>query len=230
MANNEECLICKSPLIYLDKDEDMECQICHKVEKSKARCINGHYVCDDCHKNGIDIIFNIAFNENSKNPIQILNKMMNLDFCHMHGPEHHILVGMSLIIAYKNAGADIDFEKAVYEMYDRGNQVPGGTCGYFGACGAAISTGIFMSIITKSTPLSIEPFSMSNEMTSRALKRIAEVGGPRCCKRDSYLSILSAIDFVEEKLSISMDKENVKCSFSSKNNQCIKERCPFYLK
>lgn len=228
MNNNEECLICKSKLVYLDKDEDMECQICHKIEKSKTRCINGHYVCNDCHKKGIDIIFDVAFNETSKNSIIILNKMMNMDFCHMHGPEHHILVGMSLLIAYKNAGGYVDFEKAVFEMSDRGNQVPGGTCGYFGACGAAISTGIFMSIITQSTPLSIEPFSMSNEMTSRALKRISEIGGPRCCKRNSYLSIQEAIDFVDEKLGIKMDKTDIKCSFNNKNNQCIKHRCPFY--
>lgn len=223
-----ECLICNSYLEYLDKDEDMECNICHKIEKSKTRCVNGHYVCNDCHKKGIDAILNLAYKENSKNPIEILNKMMNMDFCHMHGPEHHILVGMSLLIAYKNAGGNVDFEKNVSEMYERGNQVPGGTCGYFGACGAAISTGIFMSIITKSTPLSIEPFSLSNDMTSRALKRIAEVGGPRCCKRDSYLSILTAIDFVDKKLGIKMEKTNVKCAFNNKNNQCIKERCPFY--
>ncbi|MFR3922746.1 MAG: hypothetical protein ACLTYN_13100 [Dysosmobacter welbionis] len=26
----EECLICKAPLEYLVRDEDMECAICHK--------------------------------------------------------------------------------------------------------------------------------------------------------------------------------------------------------
>ena len=71
-------------------------------------------------------------------------------------------------------------------------------------------------------------FSMSNEMTSRALKKISEIGGPRCCKRDSYLSIQEAIDFVDEKLGIKMEKTDIKCSFNNKNNQCIKHRCPFY--
>ncbi len=45
----EECLICKAPLEYLEKDILMECEICHKKENSKTRCINGHYVCNDCH-------------------------------------------------------------------------------------------------------------------------------------------------------------------------------------
>ena len=43
----EECLICKAPLEYLETDELMECEICHKKENSKTRCVNGHYVCNE---------------------------------------------------------------------------------------------------------------------------------------------------------------------------------------
>ena len=32
---SEECIICKAPLEYLEKDEEMECAICHKKENSK---------------------------------------------------------------------------------------------------------------------------------------------------------------------------------------------------
>ena len=31
----EECLICKAPLEYLEKDILMECEICHKKENSR---------------------------------------------------------------------------------------------------------------------------------------------------------------------------------------------------
>ena len=44
----EECLICKAPLEYLNEDVLMECAICHKKELSKTRCVNGHYVCNEC--------------------------------------------------------------------------------------------------------------------------------------------------------------------------------------
>ena len=50
----EECIICKAPLIYLEKDEMMECVLCHKKELSKTRCEQGHYVCNECHTKGID--------------------------------------------------------------------------------------------------------------------------------------------------------------------------------
>ena len=54
------------------------------------------------------------------------------------------------------------------------------------------------------------------------------IGGPRCCKRDSYMAIISAIDYVAENFNIKMEKLVIKCIHSDKNNQCIKERCPFH--
>ncbi|MBQ1632021.1 MAG: SAM-dependent methyltransferase [Clostridia bacterium] len=223
----EECLICKAPLEYLETDILMECEICHKKENSKIRCINGHYVCSECHTQGLDSIIGSCMNETSKDPVDIIEKMMSMPFCHMHGPEHHVMVGAALLTAYRNAGGEIDLKKALVEMMNRGKRVPGGACGFWGACGAGISTGMFVSIISSSTPLSVEPFALSHKMTAKSLSAIGEIGGPRCCKRDSYLSILSAIDFVVEHFDIQMDKPEIICQHASQNNQCIGKRCPF---
>lgn len=224
---NEECVICKASLEYLNEDLPMECALCHKREQSKTRCVNGHYVCNECHTRGIDSIFGLCLSEKSRDPIEIINKMMAMPFCHMHGPEHHIMVGSALLTAYKNAGGGIDLMKALSEMKSRGQQVPGGACGFWGACGAGISTGIFISVISGSTPLSGEPWGLSNRMTAKALEAIGAVGGPRCCKRDSFLSILAAIDFVKEHFGIEMEKPKIVCGHSAKNNQCLGARCPF---
>lgn len=223
----EECLICKAPLEYLEKDELMECAICHKKENSKTRCGKGHYVCNECHTNGMNIIISLCLSEESKNPVAIIEKMVAQPFCHMHGPEHHVMVGSALLTAYKNAGGEIDLEPGLVEMMNRGKSVPGGACGFWGACGAGISAGMFVSIISKSTPLAQEPWGLSNLMTSKALEEIGKVGGPRCCKRDSFLSILAAVDFVEEHFGIKMEKPKIICTHSSQNNQCIGKRCPF---
>lgn len=224
---SDECIICKAPLEYLEKDIEMECAICHKKEKSKTRCIKGHYVCNDCHTKGIDAIIGICLNTDSKDPVDIIRMMMAEPFCHLHGPEHHVMVGSALLTAYKNAGGDINLEEALMEMQSRGKSVPGGACGFWGACGAGISTGMFVSIITKASPLTQESWGLSNLMTSKALGEIGKIGGPRCCKRDSYLAILSAIDFVKEHFGIEMEKNKVVCIHSDINNQCIGSRCPF---
>ena len=224
----EECLICKAPLQYLERDEMMECVLCHKRELSKTRCVNGHYVCNECHTKGMDQIINACLQETSKNPIQIARKLMAMPFCHMHGPEHHVLVGSALLTAYHNAGGKVDLKPALIEMQNRGRSVPGGACGFWGACGAGISTGMFVSIISQSTPLAVEPFGLANRMTSRALDKIGTIGGPRCCKRDSFLSILTAVDYVRKQFGIEMETEPVVCSYSPQNSQCIGSRCPFH--
>ena len=223
----EECLICKAPLEYLNEDIEMECELCHKKEKSKTRCVNGHYVCNECHMQGIDSLVGMCMEETSRNPVIILNRMMSQPFCHMHGPEHHVMAGMALLTAYKNSGGNLDLRKALIEMNSRGRSVPGGACGFWGACGAGISTGMFISIVTGSTPLGEDNFGLSHKMTARALEAIGEIGGPRCCKRDSYLSILQAVDFVRENLGVHMEQPKILCSYSSRNNQCIGKRCPF---
>ncbi|MBQ2751491.1 MAG: SAM-dependent methyltransferase, partial [Oscillospiraceae bacterium] len=220
----EECLICKAPLEYLETGVLMECAICHKTENSKTRCVNGHYVCDECHTKGADAIISVCMDEKSKNPIDIFEKLMSMEFCHMHGPEHHIMVGAALLTAFKNSGGNIDLAKALPEMYSRGRSVPGGACGFWGACGAAVSAGIYFSIATDTTPLSETSWGWSNLMTSRALGKIGEIGGPRCCKRNGYLAITEAVKFTEEQLGIKMELGEITCSRSHLNNQCLKER------
>ncbi len=223
----EECLICKAPLIYLEMDEEMECAICHRKENSKTRCVNGHYVCNECHMAGLDTIIGLCLKSASRNPAEIIESMMALPFCHMHGPEYHVMVGTALLTAYKNAGGALELEKALVEMMNRGKSVPGGACGFWGACGAGISAGMFVSIISGSTPLAQEPFALSHKMTAKALGAIGEIGGPRCCKRDSYLSILAAIDFAAEHFGVRMEKPEIICTHAAHNNQCIGKRCPF---
>ena len=224
----DECLICGAPLEYLETEVQMECAVCHKKENSKTRCVRGHYVCNDCHTAGLDSIVGLCLNESSKNPVEILEKMMALPVCHMHGPEHHVMVGAALLTAYHNAGGALDLPKALGEMINRGKKVPGGACGFWGACGAGISTGIFVSLVTGASPLATDAWGLSNLMTSKALGAIGEIGGPRCCKRDSYLAILSAVDFAKEHFGVEMEKHEIVCSRCGENNQCIAKRCPFH--
>lgn len=104
----EECLICQAPLEYLETETLMECALCHRQEMSQTRCINGHYVCNECHTKGMDAVIGYCLNETSKNPVEILDHLMSLPFCHMHGPEHHTLVGVALLTAYRNTGGEIE--------------------------------------------------------------------------------------------------------------------------
>ncbi len=222
------CLICGEELNYLKHGIDMDCEFCHNKYNSNACCVHGHYVCDSCHgKQAIERIREICLTSNSTDPLEIAVHMMNDPYVHMHGNEHHVLVGAALLAAFYNAGGKIELTGAFEELRKRGSQVPGGVCGFWGCCGAAVSSGIFISIITGSTPLSIDEWGLANRMTSASLKAIGEVGGARCCKRDSFLAIEQAIYFCREHLGVAMKKSNIQCQFFNRNKQCIGSRCPY---
>ena len=179
-------------------------------------------------KDTYELVRQLCEGETSRDPIAVLEKLMDLPECPMHGPIHHYLVGAALLTAYRNSGGEIELVGALKELECRASCVPGAACGLWGACGASISTGQYLSIVTGSGPLAEEPWGMCIGMTAKSLTALAEVGGPRCCKRDSYLSILAAIDHTAQCLGIQMEKTQPVCSRSHRNGQCIGKRCPFY--
>lgn len=226
----ESCLICGEELEYFPTDKEMECYYCHKKFMSKAACRNGHYVCDECHSSAaIRHIYDFCLHAEGRNPVEIAVAMMRDESIHMHGPENHVLVGSALLAAYHNAGGDIDLRTALGEMAARGKKVPGGVCGFWGCCGAATSVGMFYSIVSGATPLTTDTWGASNLITASALAAIGRVGGPRCCKRNAFLAIGEAVDFVAARLGVQMDvPQHFACEFSTMNRQCIGARCPFH--
>ena len=90
---------------------------------------------------------------------------------------------------------------------------------------------MYISIMTKANPLTVKSWQQANRMTSRCLGAIAELGGPRCCKRNAFTAIKEAVRFTEEEFCIKMElPEEIKCRFSDENQQCKKKACPYYAK
>lgn len=174
-------------------------------------------------------IVDACLNEKSKNPIEIFYKIAYKDFVRIHGPEHHVLDGAAILTAFYNAGGKIDLENSLKELMQRGLQMPGATCGMWGVCGAVSSMGAALSIIDGTGPLSSDAsWGKHMEFTSKALYHLAQTGGPRCCKRDAFLSFQQAVEFINGNYEVELEKDAIKCSFYEKNEQCIKENCPFY--
>ncbi len=166
-----------------------------------------------------------------KNPIDILLQLMALPHIPIHGPQHHVLDGASLLTALYNNGYDINLEEALDEMIERGKEIPGAICGEWGICGSSASLGAALSIIHKTGPLSDNDYYKDNlHYTSLALKTIGDIGGPRCCKRNAYLSMQTMITFLNEHYHMNIENKKIECAYSEKNKQCIKSRCPFYKK
>ena len=227
------CLVCGKQLVYIESaTADLACFNCGVTSRTNAACIDGHYICDSCHSaSALDLIEKYCISTSSTDPIAQAFLLMNNPAVKMHGPEHHFLVPAVLLASYFNQKGLPTEEKAksIKEARKRAEDVKGGFCGFYGACGAAIGSGMFISVMSKATPLSRSEWRLSNRMTSESLRRLSEYDGPRCCKRCSFLSILSAVEFLAREFGVKIftNPEPV-CTFSALNKECQHQNCRFY--
>ena len=226
------CLICGKELVYTKDPAQLECFYCKQVYDSNAKCTSGHYVCDMCHSSSaVDLIENCCITSKSEDPLELALTLMRSPKVKMHGPEHHFLVPAVLLAAYYNVKRDYKEKATKIRMAKkRAEQVLGGFCGFYGDCGAAVGTGIFVSLVTNATPLSKMEWKLANLVTAQSLLTIAEHEGPRCCKRNTFLALLKAAEFVKENFGVAFKiNKELTCEFYPLNNQCLQQECPFHL-
>ncbi len=163
------------------------------------------------------------------NPLELLVELMHKDYIQIHGPEHHVLDGACFLTALHNQGIKFDLNAALDEMITRGSKMPGAICGQWGVCGSTASLGAALAIWHGTGPLSENEYYKDNmRYTSKAIEAMSEIGGPRCCKRNAYLSTKTMIQFMKEQYGIELKDADITCEFSEYNQQCIGDRCPFH--
>jgi len=228
MKIKEDCGVCGTALIYATEDVPVKCDICGKESKARIYCPRGHYICDACHlQNTADIMEKILSTTSSKSPLNIAEAIMANAEVPMHGPEHHVIVPAVIVTAARNAGYDVP-EKALEQAIRRGSQIPGGWCGFFGDCGAAVGVGVAVSVLTRATPLTGKERSLSMAATSQALANICD-DEPRCCKRSVRKALETAVSFLHENLGIKLEAPDViSCQYPARNKECAKTACPYY--
>lgn len=231
MEHKSGCLICGSPLIYAELAKPLRCFYCGAADGTTVACANGHYVCDRCHSSSAnDLIQRYCSTSESTAPLEMAITLMRSPQVKMHGPEHHFLVPAVLLAAHSNRLKTPREErvKKIEVARRRAEDIKGGFCGFCGNCGAAVGTGIFLSVLTGANPLSKAEWRLSNLVTAESLLAVANHGGPRCCKRDTFLAIRTAAAFLQRELHIDLDvTESVVCEFSPMNKECTQDECPF---
>ncbi len=230
MDYTEGCSVCGLELLYTQEVSEKQCAYCDNTQESNVDCPMHHFICDDCHRaSAIELIEKYCNISTSIDPLELAVFLMKNPVVKMHGPEHHYLVPAVLIAAYYNLKQEqkIKIHKLAIAR-KRAETVPGGYCGSHGTCGACIGTGIFISVITGATPLSEEVWSLANRATAEALLDVAEQGGPRCCKRDSFTAIKKATQFLKTHFQIELPENELICEFHTRNKQCKFDDCIYY--
>ena len=61
------------------------------------------------------------------------------------------------------------------------------------------------------------------------LNSLADLGGPRCRKRGTLVAIEEAARFAEEELASTLERSSSPvCTFSERNKECRRHKCPFF--
>ena len=169
--------------------------------------------------------------DNGSTPLQLFQDAWeNADF-QMHCPEHHYLVPAVLLTVYRGLKND---DKALLEndlkiAEERAKNLLAGFCGWYGACGAAVGSGVFLSLLTDTSPYSTETWALANKLTSECLSDIAALGGPRCCKRVCFSTLITTAKFMKDNMNLDIGElPEIKCTYNERNSECKKESCPYY--
>jgi hypothetical protein len=229
-THHSGCLLCGADLGYSEQARPAVCAICGEGISSQTVCTGGHFVCDRCHGlPALDLIELTCRASRETDPLRLADSLMRNPAVNMHGPEHHYLVPAVLISACCVLHGDHGKAEKLAMARKRAEEVKGGFCGFHGTCGAAMGAGIACSVLTGATPLAKDQWRLANLMTAACLTAIGEAGGPRCCKRDTFLALLTAREFLNRHLAAGIPEGlQPVCTFAGNNRECLGRECRFF--
>jgi hypothetical protein len=222
-------MVCGAELTYLESPRDSACHYCGRITPANAQCGRGHFVCDRCHgADAVEVIAQICLHSQEHDAVALMQAIRSHPRFGLHGPEHHSLVPAVILAALRNNGHAVPDDR-ISTAIQRGQSVPGGACAFLGACGAAVGTGVAVSILLGASPYDGRKRQLAQQATLQALERIASYEAPRCCQRDSWLALQEASRFLREHLGIELMVNHViTCDQVPRNKECIQDRCPLW--
>ncbi|WAC07665.1 MAG: DUF5714 domain-containing protein [Thermodesulfobacteriota bacterium] len=223
------CVVCGKELQYLSDSHHSECFYCGRLCLSNAICVDGHFICDQCHsRDALEVIQSVCLNAPHRDMIALLQKIRTHPSLNMQGPEHHSLVPAIILSVYKNLGGNSTGQD-ILTAIEQGKTIVGGACSFLGICGAAMGVGIAFSIILKANPYAGEKRQIVMNITRSVAGRIARYKAARCCQRESWLALKTASQLSLKYLKHFLPAETeLRCTQFNLNKECIRTGCPLW--
>lgn len=223
------CRFCGGTLKALPNAIGARCMMCGERGRTRVWCTAGHFVCEQCRGDEMMVLLEqLLSRPRTTDPVVTFLQMReNPDFP-MHGPEHHPLVAAAFLLAYHDQHGEPSWATILDTLQSAAHELPGGSCGYWGACSAGLAIGMAYCAILGSTPTEGGPRSVAHQVVSRILARLGEFVGPRCCRRECLAALQVGCE-----LSAAMLPHPVRtgyagsCEQAADNPECLAEGCPF---
>jgi len=225
----QHCMVCAAPLHYGTESVEVVCHDCGRAGVSSIVCPDGHYVCDRCHAAAsLEWLKQCTLASAQQSPEALLEELLALPGLPMHGPEHHVMAALALLGAARNKGREVD--AALFdEALRRGMTIPGGACGYLGACGAGVGVGIAVSLLQGATPTTEVKRGLANRATAAALIALGD-DYARCCKRVLRLAVAASRPFLKTHLGLDFPLADAAplCNDMARNRECPGRNCLYH--
>jgi hypothetical protein len=222
-------MACGAVLDYSTEEKELPCEFCGDRFESSVLCKNGHFICDACHAaSGLEVIERICLHSTETDLIALLERIRRHDSIPLHGPEHHALVPGVILATYRNLGGKLS-DAQIRSGIRRGSKVPGGACGFLGACGAAVGVGTAFSVILEASPLAASGRRVAQSATSAVLAEIAKLEAARCCQRECFIALETAAELSRSLLPVALRADaTIACEQVDLNEECLGPVCPLY--
>lgn len=205
------------------------CTYCGREEPTDWTCPGGHYTCEACRTaSPEEVIERTCLHSAARNPLTLAELLLQHPAFHAYGEEHHSLAAPILLAVLRNRGVSGATDAGIGTAIRRLQGIPISVCGTRGDCGAAASAGTVLSILRGATPLSDGARTEGLRATAQTLLRIAEHGGPRCCKQSVFDALLCTWERLQDELSLEPLPPPI-CAFAGKLKDCKAARCPYFV-
>jgi len=227
--HGQGCMVCGAALVYETTPTVRRCHYCLVEEYNAAACANGHFVCDRCHQQeALPVIRHLLTTSRATDLLELLHLARKHPALPMHGPEHHALLPGVILACYRNNGGALT-EKAILTGIERGSRVPGGSCGFWGNCGAVIGAGIAAAVILEATPLTPHPRQRAQSFSAALLTAVSRITGGRCCQRESWIVLRETAARSRELFGVHLPAEfPLACDQYHHNHECLRAACPLW--
>ncbi len=222
-----DCMCCGAELEVLSSPRPVPCVYCGRSTTTAVLCRRGHFVCDACHtRDGLATIRHICAATDETDMLALMRTIRQHPALPLHGPEHHALVPAVILTTYRNRGGALP-AAAIDTGIERGAQVAGGACAFWGACGAATGVGVGFGVILDANPLEATARQTVMRVTQQVLAALAALRVARCCQRDSWIALREAARLSRELLPVSLLAEaRLVCRQRKRNRECAQADCP----
>lgn len=222
------CVVCKAQLVEAERTE--VCDLCGQTEETAFVCPSGHFFCVACRVAcPAEVVSRVCLAATTTDPFQIAAGLMLHPHFLNHGPQFHYVVAPVLVAAAHNAGYSGTRSDSLAGARKRMECIPAAACGSFGGCGAALSVGAAVSLLTHANHLKGAERSLVLASTGKALAELAAFGGPRCCRQAVYAALEVGTAILRTHLGIGLTNPNVvRCSAGETMDGCQGPGCRFH--